>query len=175
MKNIYILLSQTDSLFSKLIKKATKAEYSHVSISLNEDLTEMYSFGRIYPYLLFPGGYVRESVNRGIFKRFPGSKIALLRFGLEREQYDAIVQELRGMYSRRHGLKYNYSGVIMAFFKKERAPKNRFFCSQFVNLIFTKHGVYDKNLMPKPVHPIDFYSVFKSRKIFEGVLSEYGN
>lgn len=44
MKKIYIILTHTGTLLSKIIKMYTKDEYSHVSISLDSELEEMYSF-----------------------------------------------------------------------------------------------------------------------------------
>ena len=39
-------------------------------LELDEDLTKMYSFGRLYPYNPFLGGFVHEGLDRGTFKRF---------------------------------------------------------------------------------------------------------
>ena len=44
MKKIYIVLTHTGTILSKIIKYWTKDEFSHVSIALDEDLKEMYSF-----------------------------------------------------------------------------------------------------------------------------------
>ena len=43
---IYVVLSDSGSVVSKLLRLFTKAKYNHVSLSLREDLSEMYSFGR---------------------------------------------------------------------------------------------------------------------------------
>lgn len=50
MKKIYIILTFTGTALSRIIKFATKVEFAHVSIALDEELNEMYSFGRINPY-----------------------------------------------------------------------------------------------------------------------------
>lgn len=50
MRGIYIVLSHTGTNLSKLIKLFTKDEFSHVSISLDIDAKEMYSFGRLRAY-----------------------------------------------------------------------------------------------------------------------------
>ena len=60
-KQLYIVISQTGTLLSRILKALTGAEYNHASISLSEDLEEMYSFGRRYPYNPFWGGFVMES------------------------------------------------------------------------------------------------------------------
>ena len=43
-KQIYIVISQTGTILSRILKLVTKAEYNHASISLVPDLNTMYSF-----------------------------------------------------------------------------------------------------------------------------------
>ena len=50
MKEIYLILTYTGTIPSKMIKMYTKYTYSHVSLSLDKDLSEMYSFARRNPY-----------------------------------------------------------------------------------------------------------------------------
>ena len=69
MKKIYIMVSYSGTLLSNLIKMYTRKEYTHVSISLDIKLQEMYSFGRIHPYNAFIGGFVREGKNFGTLKK----------------------------------------------------------------------------------------------------------
>ena len=42
MKKIYIVLTYTGTILSKIVKIYTRREFSHVSIALDEDLKEMY-------------------------------------------------------------------------------------------------------------------------------------
>ena len=42
MEKIYIVLAHTGTLLSRLIKMRTGAEYTHVSIALDENLKNMY-------------------------------------------------------------------------------------------------------------------------------------
>lgn len=69
-KQLYIVISQTGTLLSRILKQITGAEYNHASISLSRDLERMYSFGRRHPYNPFWGGFVIESPRTGTFKRF---------------------------------------------------------------------------------------------------------
>ena len=69
MKEIYIVLTHTGTVLSRIIKDYTQDEFSHVSISLDKELKEMYSFGRLNPYNPFWGGFVQEGINFGTFKR----------------------------------------------------------------------------------------------------------
>lgn len=74
MKKIYIILTYTGTVLSRIIKCYTKDEFSHVSIALDKDLRQMYSFGRLNPYNPFKGGFVHEGINIGTFKRFKNTR-----------------------------------------------------------------------------------------------------
>jgi len=73
-KKIYIVLTYTGTILSKVIRVYTRAEYCHVSLSLDKRLRKMYSFGRLNPYNPFIGGFVHEGINVGTFKRFKKKK-----------------------------------------------------------------------------------------------------
>ena len=77
MRDIYILLTKSDTLFSKAIYKITRAEYTHASISLDRELTMLYSFGRKYRYSMLPAGFVHEDINRGVMGSSDTMKCAL--------------------------------------------------------------------------------------------------
>lgn len=46
-KKIYIILTYSGTILSRLIKVYTREKYCHVSVALDENLNEMYSFGRL--------------------------------------------------------------------------------------------------------------------------------
>lgn len=56
---IYILLTHSGSLPSKLIRMYTREPYSHVHCS-GSNLNELYSFGRLKPSNPIFGGFVRR-------------------------------------------------------------------------------------------------------------------
>ena len=74
MKKIYIALMHTGTLLSNIIKCYTKDEFSHISIALDSELKEMYSFGRLHAYNPFWGSFVHEELNKGTYKRFKNTK-----------------------------------------------------------------------------------------------------
>lgn len=69
MKHIYVVISQTASIVSRLIRWSTGDPYTHASISLDQNLDEMYSFGRIFPNNPLIGGFVKESPRYGTMKK----------------------------------------------------------------------------------------------------------
>ena len=86
MKKIYIVLTHTGTLLSKLIKKYTKYDFSHVSIALDIELKEMYSFGRLRPSNPFFAGFVHEYIDKGTFKRFYNTTAKIYSLEVTEEQ-----------------------------------------------------------------------------------------
>ena len=69
-KTIYIVISQTGSIVSKILKVLTGAAYNHASIALDASLKPMYSFARKYTYSPFWGAYIKETPEKGALRRF---------------------------------------------------------------------------------------------------------
>jgi hypothetical protein len=57
-KKVYILLTNTGSFLTKLIKLYTKKPYNHASIAFDYELSEVYSFGRKTARNPVIGGFV---------------------------------------------------------------------------------------------------------------------
>ena len=90
MKKIYLVLTHTGTSLSELIRRHTGNTYNHISIALREDLNEMYSFGRLNPYIFFWGGFVIENPKQGTFKRFKKTIAKVLELPISDESYAII-------------------------------------------------------------------------------------
>ena len=90
MKKIYIVLTHTGTILSKIIKSYTKDEFSHVSIALDSGLQKMYSFGRLHPYNPFWSGFVHEHIDKGTYKRFYKTKAKVYSYEVTEEQYEKL-------------------------------------------------------------------------------------
>ena len=172
MKKIYLLVSHTGTVPSKLISYFTKDSYTHVSIALNAELTEMYTFGRKYTYLILPAGFVRESKDSGVYKRFSDTKSVLIEIPVEEEVFEEIQTRLRTMYVDKNKYKYNVLGILYAKFGKHRHKENHFYCSEFVQEIFEPYGL-GVNTKNEVIKPIDFLSITNGKILFEGRLHNY--
>src|SRR5690554_467422 len=69
--HIYILLTDTGTLFARLIKRFTDAPYNHASIAFDAELKELFSFGRKNPTNPWDVGFVEENVSEGTYQLFP--------------------------------------------------------------------------------------------------------
>lgn len=172
-KSIFIILSQTGSFFSRALKVFTGDEFNHSSISLSPTLEPMYSFGRLHPNNPFPGGFVRESLNSGTFKRFNKTTAVVLEVKVSEEQYNGIKSFIDFTENNKTKYHYNYLGVLYAFFKKDYLPKNKFYCSQFVRSCLATFDIDNSNKLPNIIKPIDFLKLNNKRIIYSGLFKNY--
>ena len=77
MKTIYILLTRSGTLLSKLVYAATGASYTHASMSFDAELSCLYSSTRKNGYTMFPAGPSKEYLNRGVFRLRDNAPCAL--------------------------------------------------------------------------------------------------
>ena len=172
-RNIYIVISQTGTILSVLLKSITKKEYNHASISLNKNLSPMYSFGRMNPYNPVWGGFVLESINAGTFKRFKNTRAIVLEIPIEKEDYENLRDRLRSMHKNSNNYGYNYLGLFMAAIKIKWSQKNAFYCSEFVKDLLIMYRVNGYEQLVGIVHPIQFLNLPEARVVYKGRLRNY--
>ena len=151
MKDIYILLTKSDTLFSKAIYKITRAEYTHASIALDRELTMLYSFGRKYRYSMLPAGFVHEDINSGVMGASDTMKCALFRIRVSDRCYNKIAGRLRHMEANSGNYRYNIMGIPLLLFLKKILktlsilPYHCLFSSLFQKKYFVHLLIYKKN------------------------------
>lgn len=172
-KKIYIVITQTGTLLSRVIGLVSGAEYNHASISLAADLRTMYSFGRLNPYNPFWGGFVEESPHAGTFLRFSETRAMVLSVSVSEEQYDAIRGQLIRMMHQRRLYRYNYIGLGLAAFGICYTKAGCFYCSEFVREMLEEGRMSGCEQLDSIVHPIHFLELPDAHLIYRGRLREY--
>ena len=157
-------------MLTRAIKLYTKKPYNHVSISFNEDLTDIYSFGRKMPSNPFIGGFVKEDLNTQIFKE---AGCAIYSYEVTEQQYNQMLYKVREMENERNLYRYNFIGLLAAMAHLEIHRKYAYFCSQFVAMILQEGDIY---VADKPIcftSPYDIQACNKMELVFEGPLKKY--
>lgn len=172
-KEIFIVLTQTGTILSRVLKLLTGAKYNHSSISLEDDLSYMYSFGRKSPYNPFIGGFVKESTSTGTFKRFSNTDAAVLSIYVSEDKYKMMKSYLSQMYKNKKQYNYNYFGLFLAVFGIAFHKERCYYCSEFVRDILIQFDVVSKEFSPNIVKPIDFLQISEGEKIYTGKLKDY--
>lgn len=171
IKAIFILLTKTNTVLSKTIGHFTKDDYTHASISLDRELTQLYSFGRKNPKNPFIGGFVHEDINKGLFAINRNAACAIYKLYVTDQVYNEISYIIKDMDKHKSEYKYNILGLLTIYFGINFKRKNRFFCSEFTSDILLNTDAINWTKPPALTKPSDFTNMNELRCIYTGTLS----
>ena len=166
---IYVVLTKTNTILSRLIGIIKNDEYTHSSISLNKNLETMYSFGRRNKYNPFIGRFVKENLDEGVFGLQKNLKGLVLELKVTPEQYGRIDELLSEFIINRNNYRYNYFGLINSVLNIEAYSNDRFLCSEFVYYILNECGVANLNKPRNLVRPVDLLKL-NGQVVFKGYI-----
>lgn len=170
---VYVLLTDTGTLFTRLIKLFTSAPYNHASLALDEGLRETYSFGRKHHDNPWMGGFVREDIHAGLYSEFPSTRCVVLRVEVTDMQRAALKKAIADYERNKEEYRYNLLGLFGVMVNINYEPKNAFFCSQFVTETLRKAGVWLWDRPSGLVTPHCFLLHPELEVIYEGKLCDY--
>lgn len=173
MRKIYIILAHTGTILSNIIRYWTKDEFSHVSIALDADLEEMYSFGRLNPYNPFLGSFIHEHINKGTFKRFKNTSANVYSLFVTDEQYEKARKTIEYFKNNKQKYKFNVLGLACVSINKKIIRKNTFYCAEFVKHILKVSGITEVNQLPVIIRPENFKKLQGLRLEYKGLLRKY--
>ncbi|NMD38817.1 MAG: hypothetical protein GYA87_09095 [Christensenellaceae bacterium] len=174
MRKIYILISQTGSLFSKGIRWYTKQPYNHSSITTDKHFPVFWSFARRWPRLPFPGSFVKEEFNKGTFALFPDTDCVVLAFEIEDEKAKKADAILDKHINRKKRYGYNYSTIFSTFLfhKPTISKRKRRTCAEFVALVLSESDIHSFDKQLQMVHPMDIFNNFSENIIYRGKMRD---
>ena len=173
MRKIYIILTHTGTVLSQIIKYYTGDQFSHISIALDADLEEMYSFGRLHPYNPFWGSFVHEHINKGTFKRFKKTRAEVYSIFVTDEQYEKTEKVIAYFNNNKQKYRFNLIGLACVSINKRIIRKNTFYCAEFVKHILKFSGITEVNELPDIIRPENFKELKGARLEYEGLLRKY--
>ena len=171
MKKVYIVLTNTGTFLSRIVNVYTRKEFSHVSISLDENLNYMYSFGRLNAYNPFIGGFVHESPKYGTFKRFKNTKAKIYSIEVDDRVYNEILRNIKKIEMEKNTYKFNIIGLFAVALHLRIKRKKSFYCAEFVKYVLDKT---DLELdLPDIIKPMDFTRMDGLSLIYSGKLLDF--
>lgn len=171
-RSIYILLTNTGSLFSTAIGFYTRQIFNHVSIALDDDFKAIYSFGRKHPKNPIVGGFVNE-VETQIYEYFDSTRCIVLKKRVSAEKYARILESINKFETDKCIYSYNLIGFAGFIVNIPIKRQNAFFCSQFVGEVLKQGGVNFTNKPSELVKPSDFLGHDKFEEVYKGDLIEF--
>lgn len=171
MKKIYIILSYSGTIPSKIIKVFTHYRYSHVSLALKSNINIMYSFGRKKVNNPFDGGFIIENKNGEFYEKFNKTKCVVLELEINNQQYKKLLKLIKKYKKDIDMYRYDIVGLVLRIFNIKITRENYSVCTEFVAKLLEESGIYkfDKKI----VKPIDFMNIPNKKIIYQGNLSKY--
>lgn len=171
-KYIYLVFTKTGTWLSKLIYIFSNIKYAHTSISFDNSLRQMYSFGRINPENPFSGGFVEESIYEGVYKKFTKCECMIYRVKVTTEQYCLLREKIDKFTLEKSNLRYNFLGLFGVLLNMPLRRENHYFCSQFVSEILMESNVFHSEKSPALIKTNELFSIKNKEIIYEGFLLE---
>lgn len=172
MKKVYVVLSRSGSKFSKMLQFFSKMEYTHVSLSLQEDLSEMYSFGRQNIQMPWIAGFITEQPNTGMYALY-NSKCEVLSFDVSDQAYKELNTGICAMKRNTSQYSYNFFGLVLMYFLLEHQLSTKFTCTQFVASALNDAGLDYWEKDASLIAPTDYYLIPGVEIIYRGYINHY--
>ena len=172
MKTLYIFLTRSGTLLSNLVYRLTGAQYTHISLAFDEDLSTLYSSTRKNGYTMFPAGPSREYLNRGVFLMRENIPCALYALEVTDEAY--IRAKRRTQHMMHHGELYRFNslGLLLCWMHIRWQRRRHYFCSQFVSEVLEKSGAMELPKDSTLMHPNDYPQLPQLKCLYEGCLAD---
>lgn len=172
MERVYLVFTRSKSIVSTAVFLFTKAKFTHVSISFDEKLEYMYSFGRRLPLVNLPAGLVKEHLDQGfyaVYKKIPCEVYSMECTAESRDKAEEIIETMF-----RERLKYKFSAIGLVLCRLNIAQKRpyRYFCSQFVSEVLQDSGICTLEKDPSLIQPMDLYRRNDIKFITRGTVSQ---
>lgn len=169
---LYVVLTNSSSVVSKLINMVTRDQFTHASVSLDRNLEHMFSFSRVLSPYPFWGGFKQEKLRRGFYARNKTLPGAILQLEVSREQYARAAEQI--LYFNNHKSQFHYDiiGLLGHIIDVPLTRKNRYTCSKFVANVLEEAEVYSFEKPISLVRPQDFLGL-PAQVIYCGDLKQY--
>ncbi|CAG7652812.1 hypothetical protein PAESOLCIP111_06640 [Paenibacillus solanacearum] len=171
--SIYVLLTDTGTLFTSVIKQFTADPYNHASLAFDPELNDLFSFGRKSSANPWTAGFVEENLYEGTFRHFPDTRCIVLRLNVSQRQRATAAQFIQYIQSERDAYRYNLIGLLGVLLDCDLQRKRAYFCSQFVADTLRHAGLSLWNKPVSLVTPGDFLRHPAFEPVYEGRLYDY--
>ena len=172
MKTIYILLTRSDTLLSRLVQLFTADPYTHASISFDHALQPLYSSARKNGETMFPAGPTTEVFHRGFYHKHQHIPCALYELSVPDEVYEAARAEAQNFARNSDLYSFNILGLILCNMGIPFHPRYKFFCSQFVGEILCRSRALQLPKDSSLMKPMDYTRIPELRCRYRGKLRD---
>jgi superfamily II DNA or RNA helicase len=131
---VFIVLQHSGTAMSNMIKKFTRAEFSHACISFNSKLAPLYSFGNKKLDGKPDAGLMIQHQGPGdeFYKRYTNCTYSVYVMYVDKMAYNAMKARLQDFLNEKDKWKYDFVSLLKVFAGQASEKSPRYFCSGFV-------------------------------------------
>ena len=172
MKKIYILLSRTGTVPSRVIHWFKGGDFTHTSISLEPRTDRFFSYARRKLNNTLIAGFIVEDIHKGVFSFYPNCKCRVYELEISDEAYKSIQNQIAYYMEFYEKAKYNFFGLFTAIFGVSTKNALRHTCSQFVATILDESGAVKLPKKAAAMLPNDFMEIENIKLVYDGILTD---
>lgn len=161
---IYIIFSNTPCKMGNFIRAVTHGAYNHVSVALDGDLSEMYSFARLKRDTPFCGGFVHEGAERYRL----GDRIAdisVCGINVSEEGAEKVRERIKSMKEHPDTYIYNMFSAMLLPLRKKANVYNSFTCVEFATSVLKTAGV---RILDECFSATELYTQLNNYEMYRG-------
>lgn len=171
---VYIVLSYSDTIFGKIVRKVKHSTYSHAGIATDSNLQHILTFKKS----LKDNGFSVETVDNYLAES-NNALLSVLCVFVDLNTKNKLEAAIKHFIAKQDKTKYGFGNLFNIFINrsKDDDPENlSLVCSQFVDVILK---MVNLDLLGKPSNlaiPQDFSDVSDNKKVYkvyEGLAKEY--
>lgn len=137
---IYVVFFSTPNKVGKLIRNVTGETFNHISISLDKDMKQMYSFARRHYRLPLYGGFVKESRSRYHING-KAADICICAVPVTQRQHLTLTSLLKEMHRNNRFYIYNHLSALGAVIHMPIRARDAYTCVEFCIRILRELGM----------------------------------
>jgi len=141
----------------------TNYHFNHSSLALNEDLSELYSFGRLVKDQFLVGGFIIENPSRYLAL---GRDITIRVYKIELSpgDYKELREHLAYFINHKDSMIYNSFSAVTSLFHKKIKAKDAYTCCEFTESLLGLDDIYSIK---------EFAELYADQLIYEGSYRRY--
>ncbi len=173
MKTLYLVLTRSESVVSRIIHLLTDADYTHISLAFDKELNCLYSSGRKNGKTMFPAGPCKESFSNDFYTSGSGKvPCRVYELPVSDEVYDLARQEVNEILKNADEYHYNIIGLLLCRMQISLNREHHFFCSQFVSEVLDRSNALHLPKAASLMSPSDYMKLPELKCCFEGYIDE---
>ena len=174
IKPIHVVIVKGDSPFSNVITTATRSQFSHSAICIDNNFNNLYSYNLING-VNKTGGFSIEKLDD-----YPKeNRLAVFSFFVTKDSYYKIIERIKMLTDNIDKTAYSVANILTLPFKRINLNlDNSMICSQFVDSILKMANIDITGKDSSHVIPNDFYKAGtnangKVYKVFDGIAKDF--